>query len=426
MRLPRLLTGTAIVAVLSGTAACGLQSVEPKLELRDAANAFTTSGPARCGSRSAARWPTSAPSATRPTRRAPPAPSQGITAHTIPSDADLRKLVSSRLEFAFDSGADKKSPTDDSAQVLVHIGDTDAGEIRTVDQTIYGRVNMPGLVTEFPDMKSGVDSFRASLSSGPEAGGPPAAIAGPATAVLDGRWVSLDMHAGSWLDGQLKSASGAGLAGDYQAKIKALAGKAFGGGAVAVKRLDSDDKLGDHLVATTNLRKVYANIRGDVAGLFTGSTGAEIAKQLPPVTDAPDRNFDVSFWVKDGALTRVELDAAQFLDKPAGHLVLRLDALPKQKITAPSGAVVIDAKAIVGQTGLPLSQLLSGNGAPVGGVVASGRVWPVPSLRSTRTRSPRTSTRTSATWPTGTASRRRCPTSPGPVPTCSTWTTASR
>jgi hypothetical protein len=278
------------------------------------------------------------------------------------SDADLRKLVSSRLEFAFDSGADKKSPTDDSAQVLVHIGDTDAGEIRTVDQTVYGRVNMSGLVSEFPDMKSGVDSFRASLDSGPEASGPPAAIAGPATAVLDGRWVSLDMHAGSWLEGQLKSASGAGLAGDYQAKIKALAGKAFGGGAVAVKRLDSDDKLGDHLVATTNLRKVYANIRGDVAGLFTGSTGAEIAKQLPPVTDAPDRNFDVSFWVKDGALTRVELDAAQFLDKPAGHLVLRLDALPKQKITAPSGAVVIDAKAIAGQTGLPLSQLLAGGG----------------------------------------------------------------
>jgi hypothetical protein len=233
---------------------------------------------------------------------------------------------------------------------------------------------MPGLVSEFPDMKSGVDSFRASLAGGPDSGGPPPAISAPATAALDGKWVSLDMHPDSWVAKQLTKSTKGGLATDYLAKVKALAGKAFGGGAVAVQRLDSDDKLGDHLVATTNLRKVYGNIRGDVASLFTGSAGTEIAKQLPAVTDVPDRNLTVSFWVKDGALSRVELDAAQFLDKPAGHLVLRVDALPKQKITAPSGAVLFDPKAIADQTGMPIDQLLAGGAgaAPVGGAIGGG------------------------------------------------------
>ena len=158
------------------------------------------------------------------------------------------------------------------------------------------------------------------------------------------------------------------MTGDAPAKMKALAGKAFGGGAVAVQRLDSDDTLGDHLVATTDLRKVYGNVRGDVAALFTGRAGAEISKRLPAVTDVPDRNLSVSFWVKDGTLSRVELDAAQFLDQPAGHLVLRVDALPKQKVTAPSGAVAVDPKAIADRTGLPLDQLLT-SGAASGGVI---------------------------------------------------------
>ncbi|MDQ1661173.1 MAG: hypothetical protein QOJ68_1153 [Blastococcus sp.] len=373
MRLPRLLTGTAIVAVLSGTAACGLMSVEPKIELRDAASAFTSA------SAGAMRFSIGSSAAEARTfsdqadKESADSSSQGSSASTSTSDADLNTLLSSHADLAYSAPADPKKAADAASQLSLHIGATDAGELRNVDQVMYAQVNMSGLVTEFPDMKNGVDSFRASLAGGPDAGGPPPAISAPATAVLDGKWVSLDVHADSWVAKQLTKSSNGGLATDYMAKVKALAGKAFGGGAVAVQRLDSDDKLGDHLVATTNLRKVYGNIRGDVASLFTGSAGTAIAKQLPAVTDVPDRNLTVSFWVKDGALSRVELDAAQFLDKPAGHLVLRIDALPKQKITAPSGAVAIDPKAIADQTGMPIDQLLAGGaGAAAGGDGSGG------------------------------------------------------
>jgi hypothetical protein len=376
VRVPRLLTGTAIVAVLSGTAACGLQSVEPKLELRDAAKAFTSAGAGAMrfsiGS-SAADVRAFGNQADKES-----ADSSDTSSSASPSDPDLRKLVSSRIDVAYDGGADQKSTTDDSSLALVHVGDIDAGEIRAVDQTLYARVDVPGLVTEFPDMKSDVDSFRASLTGGPDSadGAAPEAIRAPATAALDGRWLSLDMHADSWAEKQLKTASGGGLTADAPTKLKNLAGKAFGGGAVAVQRLDSDDKLGDHLVATTNLRKVYGNVRGDLASLFTGSAATEIGKQLPAVTDVPDRNMTVSFWVKDDALTRVELDAAQFLDKPAGHLVLRVDALSHQKITAPAGAVAVDPKAIADQTGMPIEQLLAG-GAGAGGTAAAGPDGPL-------------------------------------------------
>jgi hypothetical protein len=373
VRVPRLLTGTAIVAVLSGTAACGLQSVEPKLELRDAAKAFTS---ADAG---AMRFSIGSSAAdVRTFGNQADKESADSSDTSTPSDADLKKLVSSHIDVSYDRGADKKSTTDDSSLALVHVGTIDAGEIRAVDQALYARVNVPGLVTEFPDMKSDVDSFRASFTGGADSadGAAPEAIRTPATAALDGKWLSLDMHAGSWLEKQLKTASGGGLSGDAPAKLKNLAGKAFGGGAVAVQRLDSDDKLGDHLVATTNLRKVYGNVRGDLAGLFTGSAATEIGKQLPAVTEVPDRNMTVSFWVKDGALTRVELDAAQFLDKPAGHLVLRVDALSHQKITAPTGAVAVDPKAIADQTGMPIEALLSG-GADAGGTAAAGSDGPL-------------------------------------------------
>jgi hypothetical protein len=68
----------------------------------------------------------------------------------------------------------------------------------------------------------------------------------------------------------------------------------------------------------------------------------------------------VSFWVRDGRLTRVELDAAQFLDKPAGHLVLRADVQPGEKVTAPDGAVAFDLEAIAGETGMSLDELATG------------------------------------------------------------------
>jgi hypothetical protein len=183
--------------------------------------------------------------------------------------------------------------------------------------------------------------------------------------VFDGKWVSVDDRDGSWLDQQLKDASSdttGGLAPDAPAKLQALAGKAFGAGVLTVKRLDGDDALGDHLVATANLRTVYRTIRADLPGLVTGDAATSLQKDLPAVEKVPDRDLAISFWVKGGTFRRVELDLAQFLTTPAGHLVLRADALPQQAVPAPSGAVPVDLQAIADAGGGSLSGLFGSRG----------------------------------------------------------------
>lgn len=365
MRLPRLLTGGAIVAVLAGTAACGLQSLEPKLELKNAASSFASDGKAAlrlsfASSASEFRAFTTEADA-----------ESGDPGSTDISDADLKRLLGSSITIDYDDGGTTKT-ADDATRVDLHIGSLDAGEIRVVRQVLYARADLAGLEKVFPDIQDGVDSARDTLTGADGETAPAAALKAPADALFDGKWVSLDTGPGSWFDQQLAAAtdgtdSGSaggttgGLADDAPAKLKAIAGKAFAHG-VTVKRLDGDDRLGDHLVATVNLRTVYTNIRSDLAGLLADPSG-DLAKELPEAADVPDRDVAVSFWVKDGKLTRVELDAAQFLDKPSGALVLRADNLAAEKISAPSGAVKLDPQAIADQTGASLDQLFSGAGA---------------------------------------------------------------
>ena len=161
MHLPRLLTGTAIVVVLSGTAACGLQSVEPRIELRDAASAVSSAGAGgmrfSIGS-SAAEFRTFSHEADRE--------SAATASGDDLSDADLNTLLASHADVSYDTGSGT-SPADDSSQLSLHIGATDAGQLRVVNQTLYLRANVSGLVTEFPDLKDGVGSFAQVSRAGP-------------------------------------------------------------------------------------------------------------------------------------------------------------------------------------------------------------------------------------------------------------------
>ena len=93
-----------------------------------------------------------------------------------------------------------------------------------------------------------------------------------------------------------------------------------------------------------DLRKGYTTLRAGLPGLFEGETATMLEKEMPPASEVPDTTIDVSFWVRDGHLTRTELDPPQFLDKPAGHLVLRAEPGGDGYTTAPSDAVDFDLK----------------------------------------------------------------------------------
>lgn len=359
MRLPRVIAGGAVVAVLTGTAACGLQAVEPKLQLRDAAHEFAS---ARTGFLRLS-IPSSVDEVTAFARAADPSSTgdEGIP------DADLRTILSSSLDVGYDLGKDRKSDADDANQLVLHIGDLDAGELRYIDRMAYARVDVDGLVAEFPDMQEDIDSLRADLTGADgSAESVPASVREPATALLDGRWVSLDYQ--TWteqlaqISGGADDAAGLGISDYTSAKARDLLGKALGNAVSSVERRESDDRLGDHLVAKVSLRKAYTQLRAGLPGLFSGAMADQLEGSLPAVDHVPDTYVAVSFWVGDGKLTRVELDVAQFLDKPAGHLVLRADVLPGQKVTAPSGAVAFDIEALM--TGAPIGGVIGPEGDP--------------------------------------------------------------
>ncbi|TYP90345.1 hypothetical protein [Blastococcus xanthinilyticus] len=341
MRPSRLLAGGAAVALLTGTAACGAEALEPKLALRDAAGAFAESrtGGLELSIASSVEDVRAFAAAADPT-----ASSAGMT------DDELRRLLSASLEFSYDLGADRESETDDAGSVVVRIGDLAAGELRVVEQMVYARADVDGLVEEFPDLQEGIDSFRAELAGAEGTEPAPPELQAPATAFLDGDWVSLDVEA--YLE-QLEAMAGGqdaavGSTGPAPAsdELRDLLGGALEDAVTSVERRESDE-IGDHVVAQIDLRAAYASLREELPGLLAGTDAEVMADSMPPVSEVPDRRIEVSFWLRDGELRRVELDLAQFLEEPAGSLVLRADVLPERRISAPDDAVELDFAALV-------------------------------------------------------------------------------
>jgi hypothetical protein len=345
VRLPRLLAGGALVALITGTAACGMQAVEPKLQLRDAAREFAAA--------STGALELSVASSVDEVRAFAQAadPSGGDAGMT---DEDLATILSGSLEYGYDLGEDSEDTTDDAARFALHIGALDAAEFVASGNVAYARVDLDGLAEEFPEMREGLDTFRAQLTGEDGISPPaPATVLEPITALLDGEWVSMDVEA--YLDQLDELSAGTegggpadmGLSAETAAQLRDLLGTALKDAVVSVERREADDELGDHLVAGLDLRKAYTELASGLPDLFTGAAADGLRESLPPVTDVPDKQIDVSFWVLDDELTRVELDLAQFLDEPAGHLVLRADVRPGQEITAPSGAVEFDVAALM-------------------------------------------------------------------------------
>jgi hypothetical protein len=339
VRLPRLLAGGAAVAVVAGTAACGAQALEPKIALRDAMSDFTAG---RTGALEVS-IPSSAEDVRAFSKAADPSSGGDIR------DEDLQTMLGSSVELAYDLGKDRKDDADDKSSVVLKLGDLQAGELRTVDGLLYARVDVDGLAEKFPDMQDGLDQFRADLSGEDGVSEPaPAEVVEPATALLDGEWVSLDPQA--YLD-QLQAgapggdAAGTGLSDYTSPEVRDLLGAALKDAVTSIERRESD-QIGDHLVAKVDLRKGYATLRSGLPDLVEGGQSDVLEQQMPPVSEVPDRQIDVSFWLRDGKLKRAELDVAQFLPKPAGHLVLRADVGAERKITAPSSAVEFDVAAV--------------------------------------------------------------------------------
>ncbi|RBY87862.1 hypothetical protein [Blastococcus sp. TF02A-30] len=335
MRLSRLFAGSSALVLLGGAAACGLGSVEPKIQLRDAFRAL--------GEETSLAVRLSVPSSADDVRAfAEAADDSG----EMPDD-DLETLLSSSIVFGYDEGADADDPEDDAVRTALEMGDATPVELRAVGQVAYARADVDAFVEQVPSAASDVEDLQAGLDGA--AGTVPEPLLAAAQALLDGDWVSLDAQALlEQAEAQGETVPGAEpLDEELAAQAQELMGTAVEESVVSVQREGEDDDLGDHLVVELDLRKGYGAVRDDLPSLFPGAEGEALADQLPPVKDLPDLDVEVSVWVRDGELTRAEIDAAQFLDEPAGHLVLRADVLDGEPITAPEGALPVDATALL-------------------------------------------------------------------------------
>lgn len=332
MRSSRALTSGALLVVLAGTAACGVASVAPKVQLRDA---FGALGDARTAS-----FTVSLPSSEDDARAFLSASGEDGPE----SDEMLADLLAGEFVVSYDQGQPGDA-TDDSGAFQVRIDGETYGELRVVDEVVYGRLDLEGLSDRFPEMEEGLDEARTELDA-QDLGEAEAA----AEAALDGEWVALDMGEGSWFAEQQEMMEGAGgpMTEEVRQQLFEIGKKAFES-SVSLRAAGSDD-IGDRLIASVNTRELYTDLADELPDLLAGfAPGAE--ESMPPVEEVPDVDVQAMIWLDDSKLRRFELDLAQFLEEPAGHMVLRVDIGDGGPIEAPEDAVPVDLEELVAMGG---------------------------------------------------------------------------
>ncbi len=201
-------------------------------------------------------------------------------------------------------------------------------EVRYVARNLYIQANVHSIL-QLANKPNALKSLQSQASQLPPF----------LSALLGGKWVSLSGDTLSAIGGQLgaSSSSGSGNA-KLVADLKTVFQKD-----VTAKKVGSDSR-GDHLSLTANSKTVLTDIvRAVQNDVPTAST---LTGRLQP-SQIPSKNVTLDAWVKDGAVTEIELDLAQFAPPsqvPAGThfpIALTFDKSGAD-ISAPSGATEVD------------------------------------------------------------------------------------
>ena len=168
-------------------------------------------------------------------------------------------------------------------------------------------------------------------------------------AIVNGKWVTLSGAAAQGLASNFGITTPPSNGARSQRMVNEL--KRILTGDVSVTRAGSDDR-GDHLVITGNTRKLATDLYSAVAGSVPGA-GAALSQAKPQ--DVPSRSITVDAWVKDGVLSEISLDVAQFA-KPgeaAGkHLPVALTFEQSgDDIEKPANATPVDLSQLGGLLG---------------------------------------------------------------------------
>jgi hypothetical protein len=322
MRAKRLLAGAlagaTTLTVIGGCAAREIATLEPKLELRNAAQQLADAQQAGFTLKvtgSADDLVAAAALAAKGDK-----PTAGDT-------ADLRRLFNSSVTFAYDRAG--SGTADDRSMIVADVDGVTGTEIRYVDGTLYAKAPVADLAARFG--ATGADVKALSAESVGEVPGLDAFFAG--------KWVSLDGKKMTDLAG-----TGAGVpAKDLQQDkvIKELtAGATDLLDGASIVRDGADAK---HLIVTSSTTKAYAQ-----AKRFATTVDKSLAGGFADVPE--DRPIVLDLWIDGGRLTAAEINVLQFVDGATGRVAARLEMTTGAAIAAPQGATALDLAGLARPT----------------------------------------------------------------------------
>lgn len=208
-------------------------------------------------------------------------------------------------------------------------------ELRMVDQVLYARADVHGLVELFDADPAAVSQWVAG------AGGTGFGFLGEAVA---GRWLAVDFAPLEQMAGGLAGSGSTSGAEGFSEFLQVIS-DTFGSD-VDVKRLGEED-AGEHYRLTVPVRRVYERLVPVLSSLVPFPGGAT----PPPAAEIPDRSVSLDLWISDDQVRRAELDLGQFgEERLAGRVALRVDIAGLDgAIEAPADAVPVDVMQLLGQ-----------------------------------------------------------------------------
>jgi hypothetical protein len=270
-------------------------------------------------------------------------------------------------------------------------GTQNLAEIRSVDKTLYLRVDLNALEKLDPSASggdSGLNDLVGSLDQLPDS-------AGALKAAVDGKWISIDADA---LTSLAKTFGGdSGTTGSTSSLDPQSAKKLVTGLENSLTHNAKFTDLGssggaDHIQVSVAAKQFASELKTSLSSVTSGVPGFS-ADDLDALDDVPNRTVTADVAIKDGSVSGLTFDLAQLNDKPAAGkvpLALTLDG-GTAPVSAPAGAQKFDPTELLslvagslpdGLMGSPDTDTGSGTATPGSGddtTVTGFGFTPVPS-----------------------------------------------
>lgn len=208
------------------------------------------------------------------------------------SEEDASTILNSKITV---SSTNPEDPKDVEFEMVVDVAG-DLIEMKQLEEIVYVRVDGRAFIERF--------GSEAEIEAGLAEMPPQFAWL---NSLVDGEWIALT--GAEALQQQLGAPTPDAATQDKLAAdlIRAIEEN-------AEVRSEGAEDVGDHLVATMQVRPLFRSFMQTVQSLggLSGLGGA--GAPLPSASDIPDEEVDVHFWIDDGTLTQVEFDVTQFED----------------------------------------------------------------------------------------------------------------